>query len=355
MAWKFRLSCLRSKLTTKMNMEPTSFWGVDVSKGWLDVAIHDRSGRRFAFRVCNKPKDILQGIRKHAELCDADLARSVFCLEHTGLYGEDLLGVLHEHGIRAYVVPAIHIKKCMGMVRGKTDKVDADRIAGFIRTRYDQERVWSQPSTTLQRLKLLEAQRARLVHDKVRWTSFSQELCLFHSKKQIAPIMKSSKKVLKTVEAEIGRIELEIAGLIARDAEFSRCQEMARSVPGVGPVLATRFLVTTHAFTKFETPKQYACFTGTAPFPHESGSSIKGRSRVSHLADKPMKTLLHLAAMRAVQIKGELQDYYNRKVADGKNRMSILNAVRNKIIHRVFAAVRHDRPYSPNIQLVLMS
>lgn len=347
MAWKSRLSAQHPKLTNDMEKEPTYFWGVDVSKGWLDVAVHDGTGRRSSFRVGNKPKDILQGILEHAKRHDMDLAESVLCLEHTGLYGEHLLRVLHEQKVRTYVVPAMQIKKSMGVVRGKTDKLDADRIAGFIRLHYQGLRLWEQPSEVLQRLKLLEGQRARLVQDKVRWTSFIKELGLFHPTDVSGPVLGSSAKMVEILDEQIRSIEAELARLIAQDSELARCKERASSVPGVGPVLSTRFIVATLAFTKFNNPRQIACFAGTAPYPHESGSSIKGRSRVSHLADKSLKTLLHLAAMRAVQIKGELQDYYKRKVAQGKNPMSVLNAVRSKIIHRVFAAVDQDRDYSP--------
>jgi hypothetical protein len=62
---------------------------------------------------------------------------------------------------------------------------------------------------------------------------------------------------------------------------------------------------------------------------HSSGSSIRGKTRVDHHARKSLKTLLHLAAMSALQVKGELQDYYQRKVNEGKNKMLVINALRN--------------------------
>ena len=78
------------------------------------------------------------------------------------------------------------------------------------------------------------------------------------------------------------------------------------------------------------------------PTQHSPGISIRGKTHVSHLANKQMKKLLHMAAMSSVATKGELADYYQRKVAQGKAKMAVLNAVRNKIIHRVFACVRED-------------
>jgi transposase len=101
-----------------------------------------------------------------------------------------------------------------------------------------------------------------------------------------------------------------------------------------------------------------------APFEHSSGSSVRagppgGRSRVSQHARKrppggPVKFLFHLAAMSAVRVKGELQVYYQRKVAEGKNKMSVLNAVRNKIIHRICAVVRRGEKYDNSYPLSLV-
>ncbi|WP_246082180.1 IS110 family transposase [Spirosoma lacussanchae] len=101
----------------------------------------------------------------------------------------------------------------------------------------------------------------------------------------------------------------------------------------------------TDEFKNFAEPKKLACHAGVAPFEHSSGSSIRGRSRVNQHARKRLKFLFHLAAMSAIRVKGELQTYYQRKVAEGKNKMSILNAVRNKLIHRICAVVKRKQKY----------
>jgi hypothetical protein len=84
------------------------------------------------------------------------------------------------------------------------------------------------------------------------------------------------------------------------------------------------------------------------PFDHSSGKSIKGKSRVSHLAHKGIKHLLHMAALRVIQLDGELSGYFIRKAEKGKNKMLILNAIRNKLIHRIFAVVKSGIPYQKN-------
>ena len=96
----------------------------------------------------------------------------------------------------------------------------------------------------------------------------------------------------------------------------------------------------------FNEPKQLACHAGVAPFEHRSGSSVRGRTRVNQHARKKLKVLFHLGALAAVRVKGELRNYYERKVGEGKNKMLVLNAVRNKLIHRICAVVKRGEKYN---------
>lgn len=126
---------------------------------------------------------------------------------------------------------------------------------------------------------------------------------------------------------------------------------MIKSVPGVGKVLAWVFLSKTDGFTSITNPRKMACYSGVVPFDFQSGTSIKKRPGVSMLADKTIKSTLHLGAMSAIRHSNDLQTYYQRKVEEGKNKMSVLNAVRNKIIHRVFAVIKNQRPYQKDLVL----
>jgi len=82
-------------------------------------------------------------------------------------------------------------------------------------------------------------------------------------------------------------------------------------------------------------------------------TSVRGRTRVSKMANMNMKKLLHLGAMSAIQCSEELKTFYNRKVDQGKNKMSVLNAVRNKLISRIFACIKNNRMYQNNYQHLL--
>jgi len=116
------------------------------------------------------------------------------------------------------------------------------------------------------------------------------------------------------------------------------------SIPAVGPVTALNIILTTNEFKNINNPKKFACYSGVAPFVKESGK-FKGKPRVSHMANKKMKRLLHLCAMVAKKVVPEITAYYNRKTGEGKNPMSVLNAIRNKLIARVFACVNKNSTY----------
>ena len=98
-------------------------------------------------------------------------------------------------------------------------------------------------------------------------------------------------------------------------------------------------------FTKIKTGKEFACYAGVVPFEHSSGTSMRARPRVWRWANKKMKSYLHLAAMAAIQGEGELKAYYQRQLAKGK--LSVLNAVRNKLVLRVCASIRSNQLYDP--------
>ena len=141
-------------------------------------------------------------------------------------------------------------------------------------------------------------------------------------------------------------IEARIDELFSKDAQLSRLYELIISVDGVGKVTAAQIIVDTNEFKDIREGKKYACHSGVVPFEHRSGSSVGSRSR--DRANKGSKALFHRAAIGAIRMAGELKDYYERKVAKGKNKMSVMSSMRNKLILQVFACVRDNRSYQKN-------
>ncbi len=116
-------------------------------------------------------------------------------------------------------------------------------------------------------------------------------------------------------------------------------------MPGIGLVTSLYLLVYSHNFDRFKDAKKLASYSGVAPFEYSSGTSIRARTKVHPMANKTLKSALHMCALSAIQHDKELKAYFEPKVKAGKNKMSVLNAVRNKLLHRVFACVREKRNY----------
>jgi transposase len=245
------------------------------------------------------------------------------------------------------------IRYSMGVQRGKTDAVDALNIAPYACKNGRQCRLWKPQSELLIQLKALTALPNRLISVQNQLRLPLKEAQDFSSKTLSKTLQKASAASLKALEKDLLQVNKQIEFLIKTDEELNRLFNLLTSIAGIGAVTATQFILTTQAFTDGKNAKQFASYAGVAPFPYQSGSSVRGRTKVSPMADKQMKTLLHLAAMGAIRSKGELQDYYQRKVKEAvprrdKNKMSVLNAVRNKLVLRVFAVVSKNQKYDKN-------
>jgi len=323
------------------------FIGVDISKSKLDVSVLKGEGVEFLYHqeYPNTGKGIaklLSDLRKKTS-SNAWL----FCLEHTGVYGMPLVYALSKGALDYAVVPAIVIQRSIGLKRGKSDKADSRDIARYACIHESEIKLSSLPEETLVKLKLLLSYRDRLITSRKKFFTASKESEAFLDATVCKEMVKESRKVLKELDKGIERADELIQDLIKSDSSLRETYALVTSVPGVGPQIACHLLVHTRCFTSFDNARQMACYAGIAPFEYTSGSSIRGRSKVSHVANKQLKSLFSMGALNAKRVDKELGLYYQRKVAEGKNPMLVMNAIRNKVIGRVFATVKRGTPYVP--------
>ena len=140
-------------------------------------------------------------------------------------------------------------------------------------------------------------------------------------------------------------IEKEMMEIIKSDELLNKQFRLIISIKGVGRQTALFMIAYTHAFTKFENWRKFASYCGVAPFPNLSGTSIRGKTKVSNLANKRIKSLLDLCSKSAIQRNAEMKTYYNKRIDEGKNKMSTINIIRNKLLSRIFAVVNRSTPY----------
>lgn len=326
-------------------MEFTYFIGTDVSKNELDFAV--MQGKTFLFHkeVENKPEKIHAFVQELKKLAGFDLKTAVFCMEHTGIYNNPLLTYLHKKKVNVCLEAASQIKNSLGNLRGKNDRVDSMRIAEYAYKNRDELRLWEPKREVLQRLAHLSATRSRLLTaQKILKTPLNESVG-FVGKAIVKLTGQVCEMTIKAVASDLKKVEEAIGKIISEDPELDRLFGLVTSVTGIGSATATQIILTTNEFKDINDPKKYACYAGVAPFVRESGV-MRGKARVSHMANKTVKTLLHLAAMTAIQYNEDLKKFYERKIIEEKkNKMSVLNAVRNKLIARIFACVNQNRKY----------
>lgn len=330
-------------------MELKYYIGVDVSKKKLDMALLVQ-GKVVAKLQCeNTKKGIGQAVKSLRKVPGFGMAHSVFCMEHTGIYCQPLLDFLFSCKSKIWLESAMQIKKSQGLSRGKTDQIDAERIALYAYTFKNRMQLWQPPRKEVLRLRHLLTMRDRLVNSMVRITQPLQENKEFIEAGLAKMERAAFKSTIKGMKKDLQAIEDQIQELIEQDDHLKRLFGLSTSIDGIGKITAVNVIAVTNEFSHFSDPKKFACYCGVAPFEHTSGTSIRGKTRVSHLANKKIKTLFHLAALSAIKMKGELQNYFQRKLAEGKNKMSILNAIRNKLIHRLFAVIKRGTPYQKQL------
>jgi len=317
--------------------------GADLSKKSIDLVCHLLHTHIQIENSIAGFKDLLQWMCKQ----NVNSSETMIVMEHTGLYSFCFESFLHKHQIAFCKVNALAIKRSIGLVRGKTDKLDAARIAAYGYEKKDKLAIDVPVSDVLKRLQMLHSTRERLVRHRASLTCAIKEYKhIGISEKDI--IMQTQLQLIKNFDKQIEKLMTEIEAIMEKQETLKQNFRLLQSIKGIGKVVALVTIIKTHNFTRFTNARKFACFCGTAPFPHDSGTSIKKRTRVSHLADKQMKSLLDLSAKSAIQYDKELREYYLKRTEGGKPKMSTINIVRNKILYRMFAVIKRQTPFLEN-------
>ena len=323
----------------------TFFIGIDISKNKLDYAVLKGKNILFHKEALNNTDSITTFINGLKNLPDFSIAKVVFCMEHTGFYCNHLLYFLKQIKAHIVVENALQIKNSMGLLRGKYDKIDAIRIAQYAEKNRENLRFWQPRSPLIVDIASLFTLRNRMLSLDVMLKTPIKEQSSFIKNGIHKQSIKLCKKSMKAVKADIKNIDTAIDSIIASNERLARLSELIKSVPGVGRITAIQILISTNEFRDIRCPRKFACYAGVAPFRKESGG-IKGRARVSPIANKKVKSLLHICAINAIRCDQELKQYYLRKTqTEGKPKMAVLNAVRNKLILRIFACLSQDRSF----------
>ncbi len=325
-------------------MKYSLFAGIDISKNDFEIALLNEKG------VLIKSKKFLnkkEGFKKmHSWISKTgDIEETLFCLEHSGVYTLPICVFFEEYDLHYSLQAGLQIKRSMGIQRGKSDKADARMIGKYVYLNRDEIKCSKLPSSSILKMKSILSYRERLVKYKVALTTAGKELKSFSDQDIHLIVLEDSSLHLEQINQSICRIDKKLMEIIKEDEELNKLFGLITSVKGIGLQIAAHLLVVTHGFTRFETWRKFSCYTGTAPFEYSSGTSIRGKTRVSFLGNKKMKALLGNGIASAIQHDPEIAAYYKRKINEGKHKMLVMNSIKNKLISRVFAVVKRQTPY----------
>jgi transposase len=316
--------------------------GIDVSKSTLDAFIFKSD---HLFQVTNNPAGFVRLLQESIQVSGSSMDSLIFCFENTGCYSRSLSVFLQDAGIQFCAIDALDLKRSMGLSRGKSDKKDAKVIAMYAWRRRDELVSSKLPGPVFDQLSALLSHREMLIKQRTALKNANKGHYNSYSENEFKFLKESQMRMIKQLSEEIKITETEIIFIINHNAELKSSYDLLLSIKGIGKILDFYLITLTHNFTKFTDPRKFACYAGVAPFEYSSGTSVKGRTKVHPCANKQIKSLLNMAAMSSIQLPGEYQIYYLRRTAEGKNKMSTLNIIRNKLIFRAFSVIKRGSRY----------
>jgi transposase len=315
--------------------------GIDISKEKIDVRLFNEKKDSCFLNTVSGFKKMIDWINK---LVGED-ASLVFCFEHTGVYSVPLHLFLDKENLLYILVSGLQVKRSLGIQRGKNDRVDSKRLAEYVYLFRESITPQKLQTPLLVRIKYLLSLRARLIKQRAGYKASVPEYKKYLALGNLDIIIRSQNKMIEVMTTQIKAIDKEIHTVIGSDVKIHEQYLLATSVKGIGQITAAYMIVLTNCFTEFKTWRKFACYAGSAPFELQSGTSIKGKTKISHYANKQIKAILTNAVKSAVQHSPELKKYYQRRINEGKHKKIVVNILRNKLISRVFATVRRGTPY----------
>lgn len=317
-------------------MNPTL--GIDVAKAKLDVALRLADGK-FRNKVVDNTPDGFAGLSAWLAKHEVDSLHA--CMEATGTYWEAVAEYLADAGHTVSVVNPAQIKAFghASLVRTKTDRVDARLIAEFCAAQRPEP--WQAPSPAIRELRALVARRSAL--DAMR----TQEL-------NRLPVAREAVRAgiethLAYLEQAIAEIEAAIRRKIDDDPSLKEQRDLLDSIPGLGDKTIPVLLSYYGGPLRFDKAKAAAAFAGLDPRQHESGSSVRGKPRLSKIGHAALRRALYRPAMVTITRTAWGRAFRDRLAAAGKPPMVIIGAMMRKLVHVAYGVLKSGKAFNPDL------
>ncbi len=334
-------------------MKHTQFFlGIDMSKPFFDATLMPVVQHKKQEPICAKFDNSPDGLKKFHKWLKANkviFANTLLVIENTGIYHRLLWAFCNKYHLSIHIGNAAHIKWSFGIARGKNDTIDSVRLCNYAYKEADTLKAHPVLNPILLQLKDLMTARTKLLSQINSLKVYLKKLKNINDMDMQETIEMAHCQAIEGMEASLNNLEVAISKIVLTHEDLKQNYDLLLTVPGVGRLTAIYLICCTGNFIAKISGKQLACYAGVVPFEHSSGISIKGRNRVHPMANKDLKKMLHMCAISTIKSYPEFQQYYKRKKEEGKHSMSVLNAIRNKIVLRVVAVINNQKPYVQNI------
>lgn len=325
----------------------TNFVGIDVSKQTLDAALIVKLNKATIHhqQFSNDEKGCKQLHAWIKKQTGSEDGLTVICMEHTGIYNWKLLDFLCKTKMIVWLEMALQIKMSMGIQRGKTDKLDAMRIALFAYKHREDIKVWKPSSDRVKNLQLLMTSRERILRALNMLQVPIDEATAVGDHTMIRLLEKASKPAITALRKALEKTEVQLTEQLQKDETLKHFYDLLTSVKGIGRVIAVYLIVYTKGFTRLTNKRQLGSYTGVVPFKHQSGTSIKKKDRTDRMTNSTLRKVVAMGAKSAMNFDPELKQYAQRKMKEGKDYVWCVTAVSNKLLARALACVNNNRKY----------
>lgn len=307
--------------------------GIDVSKETLAVC-YSLEGRDQHLEVSNNTAGFRELIRR----CGTG---STYIMEATGAYYMQLAYFLAAKGAPVSVINPVVIKRFvqMHLGKGKSDKKDAQWILRY--GKQHQAKLWQPEVPSLVECRQLEQVTEQLIKQK---TMVSNSLeALERQPVRCQTVLKGLRQTMKLLDKQIRQMERELEGKMA--SLFSKEVDLLASIPGIGKKTAGMLLLFAGGFRNMASYRQLIAKAGLCPREYTSGTSIRGKVRITKMGGGLIRSKLYMCSLTAMKANTACRDLYQRLVAKGKNGKVALIAVCNKLLKQAFAIVKSGVPY----------
>ncbi|TPE39280.1 IS110 family RNA-guided transposase [Pontibacter mangrovi] len=308
--------------------------GIDVSKETL-VVCHAPGDKDQHLEVSNNKA----GFQRLLKSCGG--TDRLYVMEATGAYYMQLAYFLHSQGAAVAVINPVVIKRFvqMHLGKGKSDKKDAQWIMRY--GQQNQVKQWQPETPLLVECRQLEQAIEQLIKQK---TMISNSLeALERQPVKCLLVVRGLKQTSKLLQRQIGHMERELQDKMG--SLFSIEMDLLVSIPGIGRKTAGMLLLFAGGFQQMASYRQLIAKAGLCPREYTSGTSIRGKVRITKMGGSLIRSKLYMCSLTAMRGNAACKELYERLVARGKNGKVALIAVCNKLLKQAFAIVKSGIPY----------